>query len=69
MATSFLMRFYNALMEARLRAAMREIATHQHLMTKNKVTLPQVVPQNEVKRAGYRATLADAGLLPFVRGA
>ncbi len=39
-------RFYNALMEARMRAAMREIRMHQHLLpddvTRNLGTLPFV---------------------------
>lgn len=54
-----LARFYDALIEARMRQAMREISLHRHLL----------VPQDEVKKAGYTATYANAGLLPFVRGA
>lgn len=65
---SLLVRFYNALMEARMRAAMREIARHPHVRRLDIKPL-DVVPQDEVKRAGYQATYADAGLLPFVRGA
>jgi hypothetical protein len=42
----FFARFYNALMEARMRAAMREIRMHQHLLqddvTKDLGTLPFV---------------------------
>jgi hypothetical protein len=63
----WLSRFYNALIEARMRQAMREIAMHRHLLSKEEVRLPDPVPQDEVKRAGYQATFADAGLLPFVR--
>jgi hypothetical protein len=67
---SLLVRLYNALMHARMQAAMRELARHRHLLPP--ATIPPVdvgVPQDEVKRAGYQATYADAGLLPFVRGA
>ena len=56
------MRFMEAMMAARMRQAMRELALHQHLMPP-----VDVVPQDELKRAGYTATQADAGLLPFVR--
>jgi len=62
-----LVRFYNALMEARMRQAMRELAMHRHLWPLETVKPIDVVPQDEVKRAGYKATYADAGLLPFVR--
>jgi len=51
-------RFYDALVEARMQQAMREIRLHQHLL-----------PEGQLKKAGDQATHADAGLLPFVRGA
>ena len=60
-------RLYDAFMEARMRQAMRELVLHRHLRTPAEVKLPDAVPLDEVKRAGYRATFADAGLLPFVR--
>jgi hypothetical protein len=66
---SLLGRFYNAFMEARMRAAMRELARHPHILRQESIKPVDVVPQDEVERAGYRATFADAGLLPFVRGA
>ena len=49
-------RFYNALLEARMRQAMRELAMHQHL-----------IPQDVVKEAGYVPTQTTDGVLPFVR--
>jgi len=49
-------RFYNALLEARMRQAMRELAMHQHL-----------IPQDVVKEAGYAPTQTTDGVLPFVR--
>src|SRR5947207_3205926 len=42
---SIFRRFSDAFMEARLRAAMREIARHDHF-----------IPRDELKRAGYGAT-------------
>ena len=66
---SLLVRFYNALMEARMQAAMRELARHRHILPQEQVQPAAVVPQGDVKQAGYRATYADAGMLPFVRGA
>jgi len=64
-----LARFFEAMMAARMRQAMREIERHSHLMPQDIATPVDILPQDEVKRAGYRATFADAGLLPFVRGA
>lgn len=62
------MRFMEAMMEARMRQAMRELSMHRHLFPDGKVgPLPEVVPHDEVNRAGYKATYTDAGLLPFVR--
>jgi hypothetical protein len=41
---------------------------YRHLFPDGKVgPLPDPVPHDEVKQAGYKATYADAGLLPFVR--
>ena len=53
---SLFARFYDALIEARMRRAMHEIAARRHL-----------IPEDHFKKAGYKATVADAGLLPFVR--
>ena len=53
---SLLARLYKALMKARMRHALREIALHRHL-----------IPEDHFKKAGYKDSLADAGLLPFVR--
>jgi hypothetical protein len=67
---SLLVRLYNALLQARMQTAMRELARHRHLMPQHEIKpLNVAVPQDEVKRAGYRASYADAGMLPFVRGA
>ena len=49
-------RFYAALLEARMRAAMREIAMHRHL-----------IPDDVLKTAGYQATVTKDGALPFTR--
>jgi hypothetical protein len=49
-------RFYAALVEARMRAAMREIAMRRHL-----------VSDDILKTAGYRATVTKDGALPFTR--
>jgi len=51
-----LTRFYDALLEARMRQAMREIAMHRHL-----------IPADILKEAGYRATVTKDGALPFTR--
>jgi hypothetical protein len=47
-------RLYDALVEARMRQAMREIAMHRHL-----------VPDHILENAGYKATLTNDGALPF----
>jgi hypothetical protein len=60
-------RLYTAFMEARMQAAMRELARHRHVRLREKIKPVDAVPQDEVRRAGYRATYADVGLLPFVR--
>ena len=65
--TSLLVRLYNAFVEARMRQAMRELELHRHLVRPFDTKAADAVPQDEVKRAGYSATLANAGLLPFVR--
>ena len=52
----FFARVAEAMMEARLRAAMRELNRHRHL-----------VPQDVLKKNGYTATLRDDGRLPFTR--
>ena len=49
-------RFYAALIEARMRAAMREIAMHRHL-----------IPEDELKKTGYTATLSDDSAYPFTK--
>jgi hypothetical protein len=74
--TSLFVRAYNAMVEARMRAAIREISYHPMLRQQMLATAEAAaqngaksVPQNEVKNAGYKATYADAGMLPFVRGA
>ena len=55
---SLLRRFYDALVEARMRQAMREIAMHHHL-----------VPDEVCTSAGHEAGLANDGELPFTRSA
>jgi hypothetical protein len=49
-------RFMDAMIEARMRQAMREIAHHRHL-----------VPDHMLKAAGYETTLSYDGALPFTR--
>ena len=51
-----LARFYAAMVEARMRAAMREIAMHRHL-----------IPEDILKKSGYAATLSDDSAFPFTR--
>jgi hypothetical protein len=51
-----LARFYDAMIEARMRQAMREIAMHRHL-----------IPTDILKDAGYQATVTKDGSLPFTR--
>src|SRR5262245_8720797 len=48
-----LARFFEAMMEARVRAALREIERHQHL-----------IPEHLVKKAGYQATITNDSALP-----
>jgi hypothetical protein len=52
----FWARLLEAMMEARLRAAMRELNRHRHL-----------VPQDLLKKNGYVATLNDDSRFPFTR--
>jgi len=52
------LRLYDALVEARMRQAMREIAMHRHL-----------VPDEVRTSAGHEAGLANDGELPFTRSA
>jgi inactivated superfamily I helicase len=52
----WLQRFYDALVEARMRQARREIA--RYLST---------VPQDDVRAAGLRVGLKDDAALPFTR--
>jgi hypothetical protein len=51
-----LARFYAALLEGRMRAAMREVARNRHL-----------IPEDVLKKSGYVATLTDDSRLPFTR--
>jgi hypothetical protein len=53
---SWLVRFYWALAEARMRAAMREIETYR-----------QLIPQDVLKAQGYRATETNDSVFPFTR--
>ena len=53
---SLLMRFFDAMAEARMRQAVRELAMHRHL-----------VPEDLLKKHGYTATLGDDGAFPFTR--
>jgi hypothetical protein len=52
----FWARTLDALIEARMRQAEREIRMHAHLL-----------PANVLAQSGYRATYHDAGKLPFVK--
>src|SRR4029077_6001463 len=51
---SLLARFFDAMAEARMRQAVRELAMHRHL-----------VPEALLKKYGYTATLADDSAYPF----
>jgi hypothetical protein len=55
-AKSVFARFYAALIESRMRAAMREIAMHRHL-----------VPEDVLKKTGYAASLSDDSAFPFTK--
>jgi hypothetical protein len=52
---SLLARFFDALIEARMRQAAREIAMHRHLMP------------DQLLNDGDRATVTNDGALPFTR--
>ena len=52
----FLARLFEAMAEARMRQAVRELAMHRHL-----------VPEDLLKKYGYTATLSDGSKLPFTR--
>jgi len=49
-------RIYAAIVEARMRAALRELAMHRHL-----------VPEDALKNAGYAAALNDDSTYPFTK--
>jgi hypothetical protein len=51
-----LARFFDAMVEARMRQAVRELALHRHL-----------VPEDLLKKYGYTATASDDSALPFTR--
>jgi len=53
---SLFARAYAALIEARMRAAMRELAMHRHL-----------VPQDVLKTAGYVASIDNDSAYPFTK--
>jgi hypothetical protein len=52
----FFARLFDAMAEARMRQAMRELAMHRHL-----------TPEDLLKKYGYTATLSDDSKLPFTR--
>jgi hypothetical protein len=52
----FWARLFDAMAEARMRQAVREIAMHRDL-----------VPEDLLKKYGYTATLKDDSRLPFTR--
>ena len=55
-AKGFFARFMDALIEARMRKAMREIEQYRHL-----------TPSHLLKSSGYQATANDDGAFPFTR--
>jgi hypothetical protein len=55
-AKGLLARFYAAIVEARMRAALREIAMHRNL-----------IPENALKSAGYTASLSNDSAFPFTK--
>ena len=55
-AKGFFARFMDALVEARMRKAMREIEMYRHL-----------IPADTLKSAGYDPTAANDASLPFTR--
>lgn len=52
----FWARFFDAMAEARMRQAVRELAMHRSL-----------VPEDLLKKYGYTATLQDDSAYPFTR--
>jgi hypothetical protein len=52
----FFVRFIEGMMEARLHAAMRELNRHRHL-----------IPEDLLKKSGYKASLNDDSAFPFTR--
>jgi len=52
----FWARLFDAMAEARLRAAIRELNRHRHL-----------VPEDLLKKSGYTATVDDDRSMPFTR--
>lgn len=52
----FWTRLYAAFIDARMRAAMRELRMHRHL-----------IPQDMLKNSGYLASTKDDGAYPFTR--
>ena len=52
----FLARLFDAMAEARMRQAVRELAMHRSL-----------VPEDLLKKYGYTATLQDNSAYPFTR--
>jgi len=55
-AKSLFARAYAALIEARMRAAMRELAMYRHL-----------IPEDALKQAGYVASTRDDSAFPFTK--
>ena len=55
-AKGFFARFMDALIESRMRKAMREIEQYRHL-----------TPANLLKSTGYQATANDDSAFPFTR--
>ena len=53
---SFLARFFDAMAEARMRQAVRELAMHRAL-----------VPEDLLRKYGYTATVEDDSAYPFTR--
>ena len=51
-----LARFYAAIVEARMRAAVRELAMHRHL-----------IPEDVLQKTGYTATLSNDSAYPFTK--
>jgi hypothetical protein len=55
-AKGWFRRLYDAFIEARMRAAMRELRMHRHL-----------IPEDVLKKAGYTASMVDDSAYPFTR--